>query len=112
MKYLIVIGVLAVVFYALLYWRLRPYFATIRRILGIVRDVRRMSQPSEHARRATTTAAASEVGGRLIRCDACGIWTPAARAVKLRGSASSYCSHNCLENAVADSSRKRAGGKR
>lgn len=110
MKYLIVIGVLAIICCTLLYWRLRPYFATIRRILGIVRDVRRMSQPTEHAHRATPTTA-SEMSGRLIRCDACGIWTPAARAVKLRGSASSYCSHNCLENVSADSSRKRAGGE-
>ena len=111
MKYLIVVGVLAIICCALFYWRLRPYFATIRRILGFVRDVRRMSQPSEDARRTTTTAA-SEAGGRLIRCDACGIWTPATRAVKLRSSASSYCSHACLENAVADGSRKRAGERR
>ena len=106
MKYLIITGVVAIIFYALLYWRLRPYIATIRRILGIVRDMRRMSEPREPARR----EAAGEASQRLVRCDACGIWTPAARAIKLRSSASSYCSHTCLENAATGSSRKRAGG--
>ena len=106
MKYLIITGAVAIICYALLYWRLRPYIATIRRILGIVRDVRRMSKPREPASRA-----AGEVGERLVRCDACGIWTPAARAIKLRGSVSSYCSHSCLENAATGSTRKRAGGR-
>ena len=105
MKYLIITGVVAIIFYALLYWRLRPYIATVRRILGLVRDMRRMSEPGE-----TSPRAAGEAGQRLIRCDACGIWTPATRAVKLRASAASYCSHTCLENAATGSTRKRAGG--
>lgn len=106
MKYLIITGVLAVICYALLYWRLRPYIATIRRILGIVRDMRRMSEPREPARRAS-----DEAGQRLVRCDACGIWTPDARAIKLRSSASSYCSRACLENAATGSARRSAGGR-
>lgn len=107
MKYLIITGIVALICYAFLYWRLRPYIATIRRILSVVRDMRRMSEPSESSPRAAT----GEAVERLVRCDACGIWTPAARAIKLRGSASSYCSHSCLENAAASSSRKTAGGR-
>ena len=106
MKYLIITGAVAIICYALLYWRLRPYIAMIRRILGIVREARRMSEPREPSSRA-----AGEAGERLVRCDACGIWTPAARAIKLRSSASSYCSHTCLENAATGSSRKRVGGR-
>jgi hypothetical protein len=106
LKYLIITGVVAIIFYALLYWRLRPYIATVRRILGILREARRMGEPSEPSRRDVV-----ETGERLVRCDACGIWTPAARAVKLRGSSSSYCSTNCLEKAATGSSRKRAGGR-
>jgi tetratricopeptide (TPR) repeat protein len=106
LKYLIITGVVAIIFYALLYWRLRPYIATVRRILGIVRDMRRMSEPRESSPRA-----AGEAGQRLVRCDACGIWTPASRAIKLRSSTVSYCSHACLENAATGSARKRAGGR-
>jgi hypothetical protein len=105
LKYLLITSVIAIILYALLYWRLRPYIATIRRILGVVRDLRRMSEPPASSRR----SAAGEAGERLVRCDACGIWIPATRAVKLRGSAASYCSHACLENAATGSSRKTAG---
>ena len=103
MKYLIIIGVIAIIFYALLYWRLRPYIRAIRRFLGVVREMRSVSEPRESSRRA-----ASEAGERLVRCDACGTWIPAPRAIKLRGSAASYCSHTCLENAATGSSRKTA----
>lgn len=94
MKYLIILGVLAIIFYALLYWRLRPYIATLRRILGIVREIRTMDVPREEPSRRAGGAA----GERLTRCDTCGTWIPAGRAIKLRGSNSSYCSHDCLEN--------------
>ena len=103
MKYLIVLGILAIIFYALLYWRLRPYIRAVRRFLGVVREMRSVNEPRESSRRA-----ASEAGERLVRCDACGTWTPAPSAVTLRGSTSSYCSHACLENAATGSSRKTA----
>jgi hypothetical protein len=107
LKYFIVLGIVTVIFYALLYWRLRPYIATARRILGIVRDMRRVgvNDPSDASRRG------GEAGERLVRCDACGVWIPAARAIKLRSSNSSYCSHTCLENA-AENSRRRTAGRR
>ena len=104
MKYLIVLGILAIIFYLILYWRLHPYIAILRRILGIVREMRSMNEPREPSHRT-----GGEAGERLTRCDACGIWIPSARAIKLRGSASAYCSHACLENAAAGSSRKTAG---
>ncbi|HEX8649397.1 MAG TPA: hypothetical protein VF708_01045 [Pyrinomonadaceae bacterium] len=105
MKYLIILGVLSIIFYALLYWRLRPYIATIRRILGIVREMRSVNAPSQPSR-----PAGGEAGESLTRCDACGIWTPSACAISLRGSAASYCSHACLENAATGSRRKTASG--
>jgi hypothetical protein len=108
LKYFIILGVLAIIFYALLYWRLRPYIATARRIFGIVRDIRRvsMNKPSDNSHHASVE------GDRLVRCDACGVWIPATRAVKLRSSASSYCSHACLENAAAGSRKPKVGGGR
>ena len=104
MKYLIVFGVLAIIFYLILYWRLRPYIATLRRFLGVVREMRNMNEPRQPSHRASV-----EAGERLVRCDACGTWVPAPRAIKLRGSAASYCSPTCLENAATGSRRKTAG---
>lgn len=106
MKYLIILGAVAIIFYLILYWRLRPYIATLRRVLGIVREMRSMSGPREPSSRTTR-----DTGERLVRCESCGTWTPAPRAIKLRGSAASYCSHACLENAATGSSRKTAGAK-
>jgi hypothetical protein len=104
-KYLFVLGLFAFMAF-LLYRRLRPYIRSVRRFLGVVRQMNRMSsgqaQPSDISRkRQTTTAASNE---RLVRCAACGTWMPASRAVSLRAGAT-YCSHSCLERA-SDSPRK------
>jgi hypothetical protein len=106
LKYLIVLGVVAIIFYLVLYWRLRPYIAMLRRFLGVVREMREMNEPRQPSRRASV-----EAGERLVRCDACGTWIPAPRAIKLHGSAASYCSHACLENAATGGKRKTAGGR-
>ena len=72
MKYIIVLSVLALLS-ALLYWRLRPYIKMARRVLGVVRDVRRMSVGQETADlpRSQKTRGVAE---KLVRCDACGVW--------------------------------------
>jgi hypothetical protein len=101
-KYLVVLAVFAlVVGYA--YWRLRPYIRGARRVFATLREVRRMQQaarPPDAQGGSKPKAVANE---RLVRCAACGTWTPASRAVKLGGGAT-YCSHSCLERA-ADSSQ-------
>lgn len=104
MKYLIILLLFAVVVgYA--YWRLRPYIRGARRLFGALRDVRRMQRggasefdlPKKkgEVKKAKHAAALNE---RLVRCAACGTWTPASRAVSLNSGAS-YCSHACLERA-------------
>ncbi|MBA3767028.1 MAG: hypothetical protein H0W99_08585 [Acidobacteria bacterium] len=100
MKYLFIVAAL-VLFATLLYWRLRPYLATARRVLGFVRDVRHMS-PSGGSDTTRSSPATSE---KLVRCQACETWIPATRAVTLGRStgASYYCSHVCLERAADDS---------
>lgn len=104
---ILIIGLLfAIVFALLSYWRLRPYINMARRMFGMVRDVRRMS-----VNRTTEPLSRSdEASNRLVRCEACGTWTPQGRAVRLRSS--TYCSHDCLERAATGGERqKKVGGQ-
>jgi len=106
-KYFIVLLLFALVV-AYAYWRLRPYIRGARRLVGALRDVRRMQQGAagfdltkkSEGKESKRKAAPGE---RLVRCAACGTWTPASRAVSLNDGAT-YCSHACLERA-ADSPR-------
>jgi hypothetical protein len=109
LKYLFVLTLLAIVA-ALLYWRLRPYILAARRIFGAVREAQRVSSrmdaapPADLPRRDRRQPAPGE---KLVRCAACGTWMPAARAVTLRATGVSYCSHACLERAADAPSRTR-----
>jgi hypothetical protein len=102
-KYLLILLLLAGLA-GLIYWRLRPYIAMVRRFLGVVREVNRMRPPGAGADlpgrepRATPT-------GQLVRCAVCGTWVAESGAVKLRGTRTTYCSHSCLERA-ADGPRR------
>lgn len=100
MKYVLIFVLLATLA-GLIYWRLRPYIRMVRRFLGVVRDVRRVSESGPAAnvpqRQRERESASSEL---LVRCAACGTWLPASRAVRLRSSQNAYCSHACLERAA------------
>jgi hypothetical protein len=99
-KLLVIVGILAVIF-LLIYLRLRPFIRMARQMFGVARDVRGAMRPE--------SPATSTTGDKLVRCAACGTWTPSSRAVKLRASNVSYCSHACLESAAEGSKRKAAG---
>lgn len=105
MKFIVIL-ILLLIFLTLLYFRLRPYINMARRMFGVVRDVRSMNR-GEPAQPIRTEATA---GNKLLRCDACGTWIPASRAVKLRSSSSTYCSHACLEASAAGSSKRKTAG--
>lgn len=100
---LFIILIIVVIFLALIYLRLRPYIKMARRMFGLVRDVRGMGQNETIQPLRSETAA----DNKLVRCAACGTWTPATRAVKLRSSSSTYCSHTCLETSAAGSSKRK-----
>jgi hypothetical protein len=104
LKLLIVLGILAVIF-LLIYLRLRPFIKMARQMFGVARDVRGAMRQEP----AAAGSARSSSGDRLVRCAACETWIPSSRAVKLRSSNTSYCSHACLETAAAGSKRKAAG---
>ena len=102
MKLLIVLGIFAVII-LLIYLRLRPYIRMARQMFGVARDVRRVVRDD-----AISTISNAAAGDRLVRCDACQTWIPASRALKLRSSSASYCSHDCLESMTEGSKRKAA----
>ncbi len=105
MKYLVLLALFAAVA-LVVYWRLRPYIRGVRRFLGVVREMRRVSggAASGFPEQQQAGAKKSAAGEKLLRCAACGTWMPASRAVSLRRGAS-YCSHACLERA-ADAPRR------
>lgn len=101
MKIVFVLALLALAA-GFVYWRLRPYVRAVRRFLAVVREANRMSAPNAPA---DLPRRAGARGEKLVRCAGCGTWAAASRAVTLRATGTSYCSHACLERA-ADSPRR------
>jgi len=90
MKYLIIAALVSIVF-VLVYARVRPYLKLIRKVaqsLNAVTDVK------------VTTASSPErtpSKNKLVRCDKCGTWIPAERAVRLKSGLATFCSPECME---------------
>jgi hypothetical protein len=103
-KYLIVAVILSAAF-LLIYLRLRPYINTARRVLGFIREARRMNQGQTIPNTLRPRTSDAE---RLVRCAACGTWFPAARAIALRATSSNFCSHACLERSAGEETAPRA----
>ncbi len=103
MRLLVILGIFAVIF-LLIYLRLRPFIRMARQIFGVARDVRHAIRPES-----TSSTQRGGAGDRLVRCTSCETWIPSSRAVKLRSSNASYCSHDCLERAAEVTKRKAAG---
>jgi hypothetical protein len=110
LKYLLVLGVIALIFYLLLFWRMRRYFPVARQIFSITRQLYKMTRGAPAVERPAATAKRSD-GERLVRCAACGTWIPSGRAVQLRAKASVYCSTSCLEDAAAQPREARRSAK-
>ena len=88
MKYLIIAALVSIVF-VLVYTRVRPYLKLIQKIvqsLNVVADVN------------TSTATPRKIPSRnkLVRCDGCGTWIPAERALSLNSGLSTFCSTECM----------------
>jgi len=103
LRLLVILGIVAFIT-LLLYLRLRPFIRMARQMFGVARNVQRVTR-NESAASPNQTRGAGE---KLVRCVACGTWVPAGRALKLRSSNTSYCSHTCLEHAAEGSQRKAA----
>jgi predicted SprT family Zn-dependent metalloprotease len=99
MKYLI-IGALVSIIFVLVYSRVRPYLKLIQKIAS-----------SLNAAVDVTTTAADQPKipskNKLVRCESCGTWIPAERAMNLNSGLATYCSAECM--AKPSKERKLAG---
>lgn len=91
MKYLI-IGALVSIIFVLVYSRIRPYLKLIQTVADSLNAPPQERTPSRN---------------KLVRCDRCGTWVPAERAMKLNSGLATFCSAECMANKTKE--RKMAG---
>jgi hypothetical protein len=101
MKYLIIAALVSIIF-VLVYTRVRPYLKLVQKIvqsLNVVTDI------------TATTASPQQTPStnKLVRCDSCGTWVPADRALKLKSGLATFCSTECMTKEPASKGRKIAG---
>ena len=92
MKYLIIVALVSIIF-VLVYSRVRPYLKLFQQVL----DSLNAPQPKTPSR------------NKLVRCDSCGTWIPADRALKLNSGLATFCSPECMAKKPASKQRKIAG---
>jgi hypothetical protein len=80
MKYVIIAALVSIIF-VLVYSRIRPYLKLIQELTNSLNAPPEQKTPSRN---------------KLVRCDRCGTWIPADRAMKLGSGLATYCSAECL----------------
>ena len=99
-KYLIIAGLLSIIF-VLVYSRVRPYLQLIQKVinsLSVATDISASTAPRQKS--------VSE--NKLVRCERCGTWIPAERALRLGSGLATFCSPECLAK-PASKERRIAG---
>ena len=101
MKYLIIGALLSIIF-VLVYSRVRPYLVLIQKVIQSFQVVTDVS---------TTTASTQKTPSKnkLVRCESCGTWIPAERALNLSSGLATFCSPECMAKKTASPERKIAG---
>ena len=89
MKSVIIAGLVSIIF-VLVYSRIRPYLKLIQTVANSLNAPPEQRTPSRN---------------KLVRCDRCGTWIPADRAMKLNSGLATICSAECM----AQKQRKVAG---
>jgi hypothetical protein len=102
LKYLIIAALVSIVF-VIVYSRVRPYLKLIRKV------VESLNVATEGTATPAATAQRTPSKNKLVRCDSCGTWIPAERAVHVGSGLSSYCSSECLTKNSQTKERKLAG---
>lgn len=87
-KYLIIAALVSIIF-VLIYSRIRPYLKLIQKVvnsLNVVTEITtaNASQPKTPSR------------NKLVRCERCGTWIPAERALNLNAGLATFCSAECM----------------
>ena len=101
MKYLIIAALVSIVL-ALIYVRVRPYLKLIQKVAQSFKVVSDISAT-------TASSQATPSTNKLVRCDSCGTWIPADRALKLNSGLATFCSTECMAKKPASQPRKIAG---
>jgi len=101
LKYLILAALVSIAF-VIVYSRVRPYLKLFRKVV----------ESLNVATEGTVTTASpqrSPSKNKLVRCDSCGTWIPAERAIHLGSGLASFCSTECLTKNSQAKERKLAG---
>jgi RNA polymerase-binding transcription factor DksA len=85
LKYLVVIGLIAVLL-VLLLRRLRPYLQLVQEFIKTLRHFQQTINTGPNPR--------NKQSEKLVCCDTCGTWIPSGRALTAAPH-SIYCSENC-----------------
>ena len=101
MKYLI-IAVLVSIIFVLVYARIRPYLKLIEKIVKSINVGTEMSGSAAPRQKSSSR-------NKLVRCDRCGIWVPAERALNLNSGLATFCSPECMTKEPVSKDRKLAG---
>jgi hypothetical protein len=80
MKYVIIAALVSIIF-LLVYSRIRPYLKLMQELTNSLNAPAPEKTPSRN---------------KLVRCDRCGTWIPADRAMKLGSGLATYCSAECM----------------
>ena len=101
MKYLIIGALLSIIF-VLVYSRVRPYLKLIEQVIKSFQVVTDVSA-------ATAASPKTPSKNKLVRCESCGTWIPAERALNLNSGLATFCSPECMTKKNASPKRKIAG---
>lgn len=101
MKYLIIAALVSIAF-VLIYSRVRPYLKLIRKVVESL-------NVATEGTVTTATQQRSPSKNKLVRCDSCGTWIPAERALHLGSGLASFCSTECVTKSSESKERKLAG---
>jgi hypothetical protein len=80
MKYLVIAALVSIIF-VLVYSRIRPYLKLMQTVANSLNSPPEQKTPSSN---------------KLVRCDRCGTWIPADRAMTLNSGLATYCSAECM----------------
>jgi hypothetical protein len=101
LKYLIIAALVSIIF-VLIYSRIRPYLKLIQKVANSLNVATEIN---------ATTASRQKTPSKskLVRCDRCGTWIPAERALNLNSGLATFCSSECMSETPAKNERKIAG---
>ena len=100
-KYLIIAALVSIVF-VLVYSRIRPYLKLIQKVVQSLNVATDFSAT-------TVSTQKTPSKNKLVRCERCGTWIPAERALKLNSGLAIFCSPECMSTEPTAKERKIAG---